>query len=120
MSTQPLAMAPRILIDRLWPRGVRKADAAIDQWVKDIAPSTALRKWFGHDPARWQEFRRATLKRSTQHPEQLGRYVPWQDKARSRSCTRLTTSFITTPLRSGTCYWDRRRAEEGSSHEGGS
>lgn len=48
----------RILIDRLWPRGVRKADAAIDLWVKDIAPSTALRKWFGHDPARWHEFRR--------------------------------------------------------------
>ena len=48
----------RILIDRLWPRGVRKADAAIDLWAKDIAPSTALRKWFGHDPARWPEFRR--------------------------------------------------------------
>ena len=44
----------RILIDRLWPRGV----AAIDLWAKDIAPSTALRRWFGHDPARWQEFRR--------------------------------------------------------------
>ena len=48
----------RILIDRLWPRGVRKADAAIDMWAKDIAPSTALRRWFGHDPARWHEFRR--------------------------------------------------------------
>jgi uncharacterized protein YeaO (DUF488 family) len=48
----------RILIDRLWPRGVRKADAAIDLWAKDIAPSTALRKWFGHDPARWHEFQR--------------------------------------------------------------
>jgi uncharacterized protein YeaO (DUF488 family) len=48
----------RILIDRLWPRGVRKADAAIHLWAKDIAPSTALRKWFGHDPARWREFRR--------------------------------------------------------------
>jgi uncharacterized protein YeaO (DUF488 family) len=48
----------RILIDRLWPRGVKKATAAIDMWVKDIAPSTALRKWFGHDPARWQQFRR--------------------------------------------------------------
>jgi uncharacterized protein YeaO (DUF488 family) len=47
----------RILIDRLWPRGVRKVDAAIDQRAKDIAPTTALRKWFGHDPARWQEFR---------------------------------------------------------------
>ena len=48
----------RILIDRLWPRGVRKAEAAIDLWAKDIAPSTALRRWFGHDPARWQDFRR--------------------------------------------------------------
>jgi uncharacterized protein YeaO (DUF488 family) len=48
----------RILVDRLWPRGVTKAAAAIDQWVKDLAPSTDLRKWFGHDPARWQEFRR--------------------------------------------------------------
>jgi uncharacterized protein YeaO (DUF488 family) len=47
----------RILIDRLWPRGIKKADAAIDHWAKDIAPSTALRKWFGHDPALWQEFR---------------------------------------------------------------
>ncbi len=48
----------RILIDRLWPRGVSKADAALNQWMKDIAPSTELRKWFGHDPARWEEFRR--------------------------------------------------------------
>jgi len=48
----------RILIDRLWPRGISKEKAAIDQWMKDIAPSTELRKWFGHDPARWEEFRR--------------------------------------------------------------
>jgi uncharacterized protein YeaO (DUF488 family) len=63
----------RILIDRLWPRGVSKADAAIDQWAKDIAPSTALRKWFGHDPARWQEFRRRYAKEVHQHPERLAR-----------------------------------------------
>ena len=48
----------RILVDRLWPRGLSKEAAAIDEWLKDIAPSTALRQWFGHDPARWQEFRR--------------------------------------------------------------
>lgn len=48
----------RVLVDRLWPRGVRKSDAAIDRWVKDIAPSTELRRWFGHDPARWDEFER--------------------------------------------------------------
>jgi len=48
----------RILIDRLWPRGVKKTDAAIDEWIKEIAPSTELRKWFGHDPERWPEFKR--------------------------------------------------------------
>jgi uncharacterized protein YeaO (DUF488 family) len=63
----------RILIDRLWPRGVTKADAAIDRWAKDIAPSTALRKWFGHDPARWQEFRSRYAAEIREHPEELGR-----------------------------------------------
>jgi uncharacterized protein YeaO (DUF488 family) len=48
----------RFLVDRLWPRGVSKAKAALDQWMKDIAPSTELRTWFGHDPGRWDEFRR--------------------------------------------------------------
>ena len=63
----------RVLVDRLWPRGVKKADAAIDQWAKDIAPSTALRKWFGHDPARWQEFRTRYAVEVHEHPEQLSR-----------------------------------------------
>ena len=48
----------RILVDRLWPRGLRKSEARIEYWLKEIAPSTALRKWFGHDPARWEEFRK--------------------------------------------------------------
>jgi uncharacterized protein YeaO (DUF488 family) len=48
----------RIVIDRLWPRGIRKTDAGIDEWMKEIAPSTELRKWFSHDPERWPEFRR--------------------------------------------------------------
>ena len=61
----------RILIDRLWPRGVKKAEAAIDQWMKDIAPSTELRKWFGHDPARWPEFRRRYAAEIHRHPDQL-------------------------------------------------
>ena len=63
----------RVLIDRLWPRGVKKTDADIDQWEKDIAPSTALRKWFGHDPARWQEFRSRYAIEIQEHPEQLKR-----------------------------------------------
>ena len=48
----------RILVDRLWPRGVSKKDAALSLWMKEIAPSAELRKWFGHDPDRWNEFRR--------------------------------------------------------------
>ena len=48
----------RILVDRLWPRGLTKEKACIDLWLKDIAPSTELRKWFGHDPAKWDEFRK--------------------------------------------------------------
>lgn len=48
----------RILIDRLWPRGVTKTEAAIDHWFRDLSPSTELRKWFGHDPALFAEFRR--------------------------------------------------------------
>ena len=48
----------RVLVDRLWPRGLTKEKAALDEWVKDIAPSTELRRWYGHDPARFEEFRR--------------------------------------------------------------
>ncbi len=47
----------RILVDRLWPRGIAKDAARLDEWLKEIAPSDELRKWFGHDPARWEEFR---------------------------------------------------------------
>lgn len=48
----------RLLVDRLWPRGMRKEDAQVDHWMKDIAPSDALRKWFHHDPTHWDEFDR--------------------------------------------------------------
>jgi uncharacterized protein YeaO (DUF488 family) len=47
----------RVLVDRLWPRGLRKEAAAVDHWARDIAPSAELRRWFGHDPERWPEFR---------------------------------------------------------------
>jgi uncharacterized protein YeaO (DUF488 family) len=63
----------RILIDRLWPRGVKKADAAIDEWMKEIAPSSALRKWFGHTPERWPEFRRRYRSEIKEHPQQFCR-----------------------------------------------
>ena len=57
---EPAAKADgfRILVDRLWPRGIKKAQLAADAWMKDIAPSAALRKWFDHDPAKWAGFRK--------------------------------------------------------------
>ena len=61
----------RVLIDRLWPRGVKRGDAAIDQWMKELSPSTELRNWFGHDPARWDEFRERYAAEVSQHPDQL-------------------------------------------------
>jgi uncharacterized protein YeaO (DUF488 family) len=61
----------RVLVDRLWPRGLKKATARIDHWFKDIAPSTELRKWFGHDPERWDEFRRRYATELKQHADQL-------------------------------------------------
>jgi uncharacterized protein YeaO (DUF488 family) len=48
----------RVLVERLWPRGLSKERAAVDLWLKDVAPSPELRKWFGHDPARWVEFQK--------------------------------------------------------------
>jgi uncharacterized protein YeaO (DUF488 family) len=52
----------RVLVDRLWPRGVKKSTAHIDKWVKEVAPSDELRTWFGHDPEKWDEFRKKYLK----------------------------------------------------------
>jgi uncharacterized protein YeaO (DUF488 family) len=61
----------RILIDRLWPRGVGKSDAAIDMWMKDIAPSTELRRWFGHEAERWPEFQRRYAAELHRRPDLL-------------------------------------------------
>lgn len=67
---------PRLLVDRVWPRGVAKEDADLEAWLKGLAPSPELRKWFGHDPEKWSEFRRrylAELKDAA--PEDLGRLL---------------------------------------------
>ncbi len=61
----------RILVDRLWPRGLTKEKASIDLWLKDIAPSTELRKWFGHDPEKWKEFRKRYLHELKENEEQV-------------------------------------------------
>jgi uncharacterized protein YeaO (DUF488 family) len=61
----------RILVDRLWPRGLTKEKARVDLWLKDVAPSTELRKWFAHDPAKWAEFRSRYLDELKKDKEQL-------------------------------------------------
>lgn len=61
----------RVLVDRIWPRGLSKAEAQIDLWMKDIAPSTELRKWFNHDPARWKSFQEKYRAELRQLGEQL-------------------------------------------------
>jgi len=59
----------RILVDRLWPRGLTKKKARVDVWLKNIAPSTSLRKWFDHDPAKWGEFKKRYLSELQQNEE---------------------------------------------------
>jgi uncharacterized protein YeaO (DUF488 family) len=66
-SSQP-SDGTRVLVDRLWPRGVKKTDAHLDAWMKDVAPSAELRRWFGHVPARFEEFRRRYEAELTDNP----------------------------------------------------
>lgn len=61
----------RILVDRLWPRGVSKERASLDAWVKKIAPSTNLRKWFDHDPEKWEEFSRRYIEEIQENEEAI-------------------------------------------------
>jgi len=74
----------RILVDRLWPRGVSKTKAALDDWMKDVAPSSELREWFGHDPGRWPEFQRRYRTELKQHAAEL-------DRIRALAKTRIVT-----------------------------
>jgi uncharacterized protein YeaO (DUF488 family) len=59
----------RFLVDRLWPRGIKKEELKMEAWLKDVAPSPALRKWFAHDPARWQEFQQRYRAELEANPE---------------------------------------------------
>lgn len=62
----------RVLVDRVWPRGIRKDALGHDHWLKDLAPSTELRKWFGHDPEKWRTFRQRYCKELDAVPEAVG------------------------------------------------
>ena len=63
----------RIYVDRLWPRGMRKEEVKIDEWLKEISPSDTLRKWFGHDPSKYEEFKKRYVKELEKHSESLER-----------------------------------------------
>jgi uncharacterized protein YeaO (DUF488 family) len=79
----------RFLVERLWPRGVKKEELKLDAWLKNVAPSTELRKWFSHDPARWQEFQRRYRAELDQHPEA---WQPILDAANESGVTLLFSS----------------------------
>ncbi len=72
----------RFLVERLWPRGIKKADLKLDGWLKDAAPGTELRKWFSHDPAKWDEFRQRYFAELTSNPDG---WRPILDAARPRA-----------------------------------
>lgn len=65
----------RILVDRIWPRGLKKKYARIDEWFKEVAPTTGLRKWFGHDPSRWEEFKKRYFRELDNHRERVQQLV---------------------------------------------
>ncbi|HEX4410032.1 MAG TPA: DUF488 family protein [Xanthobacteraceae bacterium] len=79
----------RILIDRLWPRGLSKASFKFDEWPKELAPSNELRKWYGHDPKRAAEFRRRYLKELAPHRDAL---EALKTKLKGRTATLLTAT----------------------------
>ena len=72
----------RVLVDRIWPRGVSKASLDLDEWCRDVAPSNELRKWFGHDPEKWDEFRKRYREELTDHQDDLERL---REKAQDRT-----------------------------------
>jgi uncharacterized protein YeaO (DUF488 family) len=80
----------RFLVDRLWPRGVKKEDLPLDGWLKDVAPSNDLRRWFGHDPAKWDEFQRRYFAELEDKPEA---WQPILEAAQEGSVTLLYSAW---------------------------
>lgn len=74
----------RVLVDRVWPRGVTKDALRLDEWMKDLAPTTQLRKWFGHDPEKWDRFRERYFAELERQPDAVGRL---SDKCRAGTVT---------------------------------
>jgi uncharacterized protein YeaO (DUF488 family) len=79
----------RYLVERLWPRGIKKTELDLDDWLKDVAPSTELRKWFSHDPEKWEQFRRKYFAELDRAPEVC---EPIRQAARKGTVTLLYSS----------------------------
>jgi uncharacterized protein YeaO (DUF488 family) len=77
----------RVLVDRLWPRGLKREAARIDAWLKDVAPSDELRRWFGHDPARWEEFQARYIR------ELMAQELVWQELLQPARKGRVTLLY---------------------------
>lgn len=82
----------RLLVERLWPRGMKKEAAQLDAWLRDVAPSTPLRQWFNHDPAKWDEFQRRYREELDEHPDA---WQPILDAAHKGKVTLLFSSHDT-------------------------
>ncbi|MBT9260384.1 MAG: DUF488 domain-containing protein [Clostridiales bacterium] len=78
----------RVLVDRLWPRGLKKEEAAVDLWAKELAPTTDLRQWFGHDPSRWEGFQRR-YREELKAPDAQKVLAELKEKARHTTVTLL-------------------------------
>ena len=108
------------LVERLWPRGIAKESLHFRAWLKDVAPSTALRQWFGHDVPKWAEFQRRYRAELDQHPEVL---TPLLEAARAGDVVLLYSSRIpstTTRWSCATCCWSASRKAPGPRPDGAS
>jgi uncharacterized protein YeaO (DUF488 family) len=105
----------RFLVERLWPRGVSKAKLRVDAWLKEVGPTTELRKWFGHDPEKWDEFRRRYIRELRSHPEAWQPIVSAARRGRVTSSTAHTTHYTTMRLPCRSTCEGRRAGRRGPS-----
>jgi uncharacterized protein YeaO (DUF488 family) len=91
VNDPPAGVPTRVLVDRIWPRGIRKEDAHLDEWCKDVAPSTELRRWYSHDPERFDEFARR-YRAELRQPAQAAAVEHLREVAQTRPVILLTAT----------------------------
>ena len=106
----------RVLVDRLWPRGLSKSQAKVDLWLREIAPSTELRKWFGHDPAKWTEFQRRYCAELHRNSEQV-RLLRQELHKGPVTCSSAQKTFTITRLSFSRKFSNSRSGQPASSQQ---